>query len=61
MEVTFIGDFRRFRGLLDVVSYDEIVGEIICLDCNGSGDVSLFMEEGHGSEKCVTCKGRGTF
>ena len=58
--VTFYGDFKRFTGLLDVVSLDELAGEIICLDCNGSGDVAQFMPEpARGPVTCVTCKGTG--
>lgn len=58
MDVTFYGDFKRWIGTLDVVSLDELAGEIVCLDCEGTGDVSQYMPEGH-AEQCVTCKGSG--
>jgi DnaJ-class molecular chaperone len=58
MDVTFYGDFKRFTAPLAVVSLDEVAGEIACPDCEGTGDVSQYMPEGH-PERCVTCKGTG--
>jgi len=37
LHVIFLGDFVRREGLLDVVSLDEVAGEITYLDCDGTG------------------------
>jgi hypothetical protein len=41
---------------LHVVSLDGVAGEIVCLDCGGSG---VFAEPGLGPDFCVKCKGEG--